>query len=262
MRWAVGLEYDGSSYHGWQIQSDFSIKTLQLSVEQALSKIANHPVGVICAGRTDRGVHATSQVIHFDTHQIRQPNIWLSGLNHFLPHDMRGLWIKEVSENFHARFSALSRSYRYIIYNHPVRPALWRNRVTWIPYFLREQKMAEAANFLLGEHDFSAFRGADCQAKTAIRRIDKISIQRCDDHIILQIEANAFLHHMVRNIVGVLLEIGVAKRLPEWAHEVLIGKNRRLAGVTAAPYGLYLEKVTYPPEFNLPKELPKFLCYP
>lgn len=245
MRWMLGIEYDGSAYHGWQQQSHSS-QTIQQQIERSLSAVADHPIQVICAGRTDRGVHALEQVIHFNSEIARKPEIWLSGFNHFLPADIRGLWIRPVSEAFHARYSATARRYRYIIYNHPIRPALLRNRVTWFAQPLQENLMREAAQFLLGEHDFSAFRAADCQAKTPMRRVDSISIQRRDEFIELEIQANAFLHHMVRNIIGVLKEIGTGKKDPEWARRVLMAKDRKLGGVTAPPQGLYLIKVFYP----------------
>lgn len=246
MRLAIGLEYDGTAYHGWQTQTNPPLNTIQEQVEQALSKIANHPVAVVCAGRTDRGVHALEQIIHADVSTVRELSTWLTGFNHFLPKDIRGIWIQQVPDEFHARFSASSRSYRYIIYNHPIRPVLWRNRVTFYPFPLNEKLMHSAAQYLLGEHDFSSFRGSDCQAKTTIRTVEFIQVEREGDYLTLKIRANAFLHHMVRNIVGALMEVGTEKKPVEWLQEVLQGKNRKLAGVTADACGLYLEKITYP----------------
>lgn len=259
MRWALGIEYDGSAYHGWQTQADSSLKTLQSVVEAALSKVANHPVQVICAGRTDRGVHALEQVIHFDSESDREARMWLSGFNHFLAPDIRGTWIKPVTAEFHARYSALARSYCYVIYNHAIRPALWRQKVTWFPQPLCENSMSKAAQFLLGEHDFSAFRAVGCQSKTPIRRVDSISIVRKDSYIFLHIQANAFLHHMVRNIVGVLKEIGSGKKSCLWAKEVLLGKDRSLGGITAPPHGLYLTRVFYPEKWNFPHQNSGFM---
>lgn len=259
MRWALGIEYDGSAYHGWQRQADPSLLTIQSLIEASLSKVANHAVQVSCAGRTDRGVHALEQVIHFDTHAVRDEGIWLSGINHFLPPAIRASWIVPVSEDFHARYEALSRSYCYIIYNHPIRPALWQHKVSWFPVALQDEKMSEAAQFLLGEHDFSSFRAADCQSKSPMRRVELISVSRRHPYILITIQANAFLHHMVRNIVGVLREVGLGKKPIAWVEEVLQAKNRSLAGITAPPHGLYLSRVIYPKKWNFPHQNSGFM---
>jgi tRNA pseudouridine38-40 synthase len=253
MRWALGLEYEGSNYHGWQSQEEPpALDTVQQRVEAALSTIANQKIGVVCAGRTDKGVHAIEQVIHFDTDASRRDSIWVSGANRFLPPDIRALWACPVSENFHARYTALARSYTYLIANQTVCPALLRSQITWFPQKLDENKMLEAAQFLIGEHDFNAFRGTDCQAKTSWRKVNHLVVERKGNIVRITIQANAFLHHMVRNIVGVLGEVGTHKRPPQWAKEVLLGRDRRLGGVTAPPNGLYLAHVLYPEEFKIP----------
>lgn len=245
-RIAAGIEYDGSAYHGWQSQDSPQLNTLQAQCEAALSRVAAHPITVTCAGRTDKGVHALEQVIHFDSHAARDMQAWVAGANHFLPADMRVLWAKPVDDTFHARYSAIARRYRYIIDNHPIRPALSRQRVSWYPTPLDANTMSAAAQCLVGEHDFSAFRGADCQAKTTLRRVDHIHLARHHDLIVMDIQANAFLHHMVRNIAGVLIAVGKGAREPGWVEEVLLSRQRRLGGVTATPDGLYLVGVIYP----------------
>lgn len=254
MRWALGLEYDGSAYYGWQNQQTLALPktTVQQRVELALSCVADQPITAVCAGRTDKGVHALGQIVHFDTEVEREERAWVMGVNRYLPADIRVLWAKPMADEFHARFSAIGRCYHYIIYNHPIASAVWRNRVSRFPDALDVDKMQQAADFLLGEHDFSAFRGADCQAKTAIRNVEQLTVRRVGDYISIVIKANAFLHHMVRNIVGVLLEVGVGKRAPDWAQAVLHGRDRKLAGITAPPSGLYLVSVTYPPPWELP----------
>lgn len=240
----LGIEYQGTKYHGWQKQD--GLITIQESVELALSKIANAPIEIVCAGRTDAGVHAVEQVVHFDTQSIRAMHAWVFGGNHNLPKDIRIQWAKPVDETFHARFSALCRTYRYLIFNHKVPSALLRDRVTFYPlHYLQENLMQEAAQYLIGEHDFSAFRGSSCQSHSPKRNVIEISIIRQEHLITIDITANAFLQHMVRNIVGVLLEIGAAKRPPVWTQEVLLSRDRSLAGITAHPEGLYLYKVDY-----------------
>ncbi len=250
MRLALGVEYDGSLYHGWQLQK--SASSVQQVVEAALSRVANHPVRVHCSGRTDTGVHALGQVIHFDTQAQRSERSWILGGNANLPQGVSILWVKEVSDEFHARFSAQARIYRYVIFNRWVRPAVLARRVSWIRETLDVERMIEAANCLLGEHDFSAFRSAACQAHQPVRTIHKLDLQRRGDTVVLDIEANGFLHHMVRNIAGSLIPVGKAEAAVDWVYEVLEGKDRTLAGPTAPPHGLYFVSARYPDEFGLP----------
>lgn len=254
VRIALALSYDGSRYHGWQHQEE--VNSVQQTVEHALSRVANHPVTLVCAGRTDSGVHATAQVVHFDTEAERTERSWIFGANSNLPGDISVLWAQSTLSDFHARFSAVSRTYRYIICNQPVRPGIFQKAVSWHYKPLVVERMQAATQYLLGEHDFSAYRGSACQAQHAVRTIHHLSVKQRGRMIIVEITANAFLLHMVRNIVGVLLEIGEGEKNPQWAHEVLISRDRRLAGITSAPYGLYLIEVEYPSHFNLPK-LPK-----
>lgn len=251
MRIALGIEYDGSDFAGWQLQ-DGDVRTVQGSVEQALSKVADHPLRVICAGRTDAGVHATAQVAHLDTHVERSMRSWVYGANANLPKGVSVQWARPVADEFHARFSAVRRHYRYVILNREVRPTFLAWRVTWEYRPLDEGRMREAANHLLGQHDFSAYRAVACQAKSPVRTLYELTVTRDRDMVILDLDANAFLHHMVRNIVGVLMDIGVGKQPPRWALEVLETRDRTLGGVTASPHGLYLTGVMYPDHFGLP----------
>lgn len=244
MRLALVLEYDGSDFHGWQTQS--GLRTVQTEVEQALSKIADHPLQVVAAGRTDAGVHATYQVIHFDTQAQRSLRDWVIGTNHYLPKDISIRTAQLVSEDFHARFSAIARSYEYKIDTHSSKPALQRGRVAWMPRPIDVSAMHAAAQQLVGTHDFSAFRASDCQAKSPIRTITQLDIKKRDGLIVLQISANAFLHHMVRNIVGTLLPIGFGFSRAESLQEILHSKQRAQAGITAPAAGLYLCAVKYP----------------
>ena len=230
MRIALGIEYDGSQFCGWQLQ-DHS-PSVQASVEHAIGQVADHPVRVNCAGRTDTGVHALNQVVHFDTEVER------TGCNANLPKGVTVLWAKEMAVDFHARFSARRRRYRYVIFNRQVRPTFLTHRVSWEFRPLDAERMQLAANHLLGEHDFNAYRAAGCQAKSLV---------------LIDIEANAFLHHMVRNIAGVLMAIGSGEQPVDWSRRVLESKNRALGGVTAPPYGLYLTHVDYEPDYQLPK---------
>ena len=243
-RVALVLEYNGSRYHGWQSQKS-GHPTVQQHLEAALSKVANSPVDVICAGRTDAGVHASHQVIHFDTMATRSFRSWVMGANANLPGDISVHWVGNVSDSFHARFSAQNRRYRYVIYNSPIRPALFNDTVTWNYRPLDEVRMATAAKSLVGEHDFSSYRAAGCQAKSPVRTVEFLNVQRFGDFVILDIQANAFLHHMVRNISGVLMAIGCGKYHESWAEEVLHAKDRAAGGVTAPPYGLYFVGVGY-----------------
>ncbi len=251
MRIALGLEYDGSGFRGWQLQGP-GVRTVQGCLEQALSRVAGEPVATVCAGRTDTGVHATAQVVHFDTGAERSSRSWILGSNSNLPADISVLWACPVAPAFHARFAALARRYRYIILNRPYRSALHHRRVAWHCQPLEVEAMAAAATYLLGEHDFSSFRAQGCQAKSPVRILYARRVQRQRDLVLIDAEANAFLHHMVRNIVGVLLAIGAGERPVDWTQEVLAARNRALGGVTAPAAGLYLVAVRYPEAFGLP----------
>ncbi len=250
MRIALGVEYDGSVFCGWQLQ-DHS-PSVQAVVERALSKVANGAVRVICAGRTDTGVHATEQVIHFDAGVERSMHSWVHGANANLPKEVTILWAMPVSDEFHARFSAVGRSYRYVICNRSVRPAFLAGRTTWEYRPLVVERMAAAGESLIGEHDFTSYRAQGCQAKNPVRSVRQLVVSRRDELVFIDIEANAFLHHMVRNIAGVLMAIGAGERPVEWAQQVLQQRNRSVGGVTSLPHGLYLRHVQYPPQFELP----------
>jgi len=254
--WALGLQYIGSLYHGWQMQS--AVPSIQLYVEKALSKVAATPIRVICAGRTDQGVHAWQQVIHFKTHVIRPMHAWVRGVNTYLPADISVQWAKIVDDDFHARFGALSRQYHYVINNVQQRSAVTHQRMTWWRPALDVGKMQEAAQYLLGNHDFSSFRGPHCQAKTPRRTISHIDIKRHQDTIIMCIEANAFLHHMVRNIMGMLLCVGEGQQAPAWAETVLMARQRVISTLMAPADGLYLTNVYYPAHYEIPMA-PDFL---
>lgn len=252
MKVAVGLEYCGSGFYGWQRQQQSP--TVQECVEQALSSIADHPVKVICAGRTDAGVHALQQVIHFETTAERELHAWVLGANTLLPDAVSILWAREMDNDFHARFSATGRTYRYVIMNRRARPGVLNGRVSWDCRTLDHVRMRDAAEALLGEHDFSSFRAIGCQAKSPVREVRRLDIVRHDEFIILEIEANAFLHHMVRNIAGVLIAIGANKQNVQWCRQVLQARDRSVAGVTASPDGLYLIAVEYPQKYQLPQQ--------
>ena len=249
MRIALGVEYNGSGFHGWQMQQQ-GIRSVQHEVERAIAQVADHPVRVHCAGRTDTGVHAREQVIHFDTRAQRPLRAWTQGVNVNLPDDVSVLWAAQVPAEFHARFSAERRRYRYRILNRPLRSALQHGRVTWIHQPLDAEVMHAAAQALAGTHDFSSYRALGCQAKSPVRTLHHISVQRCGEILELDIEANAFLHHMVRNIAGVLIAIGKGDADSRWAKEVLELRDRSLGGVTAPPGGLYFEKVYYPERYG------------
>jgi len=257
-RLALVVEYLGSHYHGWQVQPN--VDSVQARVQDALSRIANHPVEVVCAGRTDRGVHATMQVVHFDTLAQRNDQAWQRGVLSLLPHDigLHGVW--RMPGDFHARFSAVRRSYRYVLYNAPHRPGLLHGRVSWHHLPLDVARMQQAASFLLGLHDFSSFRGKECQAHSPLRTLYALDIQREGDFIYFDLCANAFLMHMVRNIVGTLMQVGTGQCEPEWVAAVLAARRRESAGVTAPPDGLYLTHVSYPEMFglSLSPRLPRF----
>lgn len=253
MRMALGVEYDGSSYAGWQRQHHAI--TIQAMVEQALSKVANHPVMTICAGRTDAGVHARGQVLHFDSNSSRSERAWVCGTNNDLPPDIIIRWALPVPDHFHARYSAIMRTYQYIILNQGIRSALYRQHATCIFRPLDVAAMAEAGQWLIGEHDFAAFRASSCQSKSSHRNLVQLKVTGSIPWIALEITANAFLHHMVRNIVGVLIAIGAGQQPVTWTRELLEGKDRRRAGITAPATGLYLQAVAYPLEYGLPVPL-------
>ena len=250
-RYAIGIEYDGSQFSGYQMQSH-GTRTVQECLQQALSKVANHPVSVTCAGRTDTGVHATDQVVHFDTTADREDKAWVLGVNTLLPDDVAVRWVKQVDDEFSARFKATMRSYRYVIRNTATRPAILNKRVTWIYDDLDIHAMHQGAQALIGAHDFSSFRSSKCQANHANRVMKSIDVSRDKDHIYIDVRANAFLHHMVRNIVGSLLLLGRGEKPVEWMAELLAIKDRNQAGMTASASGLYLVAVEYPPEYELP----------
>ncbi|HHJ17846.1 MAG TPA: tRNA pseudouridine(38-40) synthase TruA [Gammaproteobacteria bacterium] len=249
MRIACGVEYDGSGFHGWQRQPH--ARSVQEDIETALSKVADHPLQVVCAGRTDAGVHATWQIIHFDTRSERSERSWMLGANANLPADVRLLWARAVDDDFHARFSAQARSYRYVIFNREVRSARLRHQVTWQHQSLDSERMQEGARHLLGEHDFSSFRALACQAHSPVRTIRRLALARHGDYLYLDVEANAFLHHMVRNIAGVLMAVGRGEQAPDWVREILERRDRRQGGVTAPATGLYLVGVQYPAQYGI-----------
>lgn len=252
---ALVIEYDGAGFHGWQDQKS-SIRTIGGTLQAAVSGVANHPVDLVCAGRTDAGVHACYQVVNFEARVTRSLRSWVLGINSALPSDIRVHWAGTVPEGFSARFTARSRRYRYLMLSRETPPALLRQRVAWTHHFLDPETMDSAARFLLGEQDFSAFRAAGCQANTPWRELTAISVTRSGPFQVLDITANAFLHHMVRNIAGTLMAVGRGERSPEWLAEVLASRDRRRAGITAPPEGLYLVDIDYPPEISLPRPLP------
>ena len=250
MRIALGIEYDGTDFLGWQRLSEGA--TIQAAVEAALSFVADAPVAVTCAGRTDAGVHARCQVVHFDTAAQRSERGWRLGVNSRLPHSVAVLWAQPVADDFHARYGAVGRRYRYTILNRPVRAALDARYVTWERVPLDAAAMHAAAQALVGEHDFSAFRAIACQAHSARRDLREIAVARSGDHVTIEVEANAFLHHMVRNIVGSLLPVGRGEQAPQWVGELLRGADRSVAGPTAPPNGLCFVGPRYPARFGLP----------
>jgi len=250
MRIAAVVEYDGSEFSGWQWQDD--VPSVQRAVEQALTRIADEPVRVTVAGRTDAGVHALVQVIHFDTRAVRSAYAWVRGTNSNLPDSVAFLWAGEVDAEFNARFSATGREYHYVILNRPVRPAILSRHVTHEYRPLDVERMRSAAAHLVGTHDFSSFRAMQCQAKSPVRELRALEIRREGERVIIHARANAFLHHMVRNLAGVLMTIGAGEREPAWAREVLEARDRTMAGITAPPDGLYLTGVEYPERFGIP----------
>ncbi len=252
-RIALGVEYNGSAYYGFQLQHN-GLPTVQGELERALTEVAGgEPVRLVCAGRTDAGVHACEQILHFETSVVRKPAAWLFGSNRYLPKDISVVWVRQVPESFHARFSAKRRRYRYVIYPDPIRPALLGDAVTWTHRQLDVENMNLAAQLLLGTHDFSSFRDSDCQAKSPVKTLDGIRLTQYGRFIVLDIRASAFLHHMVRNIAGTLMKIGAGDKPVEWMQQVLQARQRSVAGATAPAYGLYLVQVEYPDEFDLPQ---------
>lgn len=241
---ALLLEYQGQQFYGWQSQT--GLRTVQGELEIALSRIANETIEVICAGRTDRGVHALGQVVHFDTQASRPLYGWLSGSNRYLPKDIVIRSLRVVPESFHARFSAVRRSYRYVILNQSVRSALQEGLMTCYHKPLDAELMHQAAQHLVGTHDFSALRAKECQAKSPIRTLYDIRVWRHHQQVSIEVTANAFLHHMVRNMVGSLLKVGTGHKPTSWIAEVLHSRDRAKAGVTAPPDGLYLKQIFYP----------------
>jgi tRNA pseudouridine38-40 synthase len=250
IKYALGIEYSGTGFSGWQRQKHS--KTIQEQVENALGYVANHPVNLVCAGRTDTGVHAVEQVAHFETDVIRDDRAWVLGANCKLDRGIRLKWVVAVDGDFHARFSAIARSYRYIILNTQVTSALFYDKVSWERHPLDQDKMLQAAQSLIGEHDFSAFRASGCQSNSPCRNVHDISVKRQGDVILIDIKANAFLYHMVRNIAGSLIEVGKQQRPDQWFTEVFEGKDRSKAANTAPAAGLYFVRAHYPEQFNLP----------
>jgi tRNA pseudouridine38-40 synthase len=253
MRIALGIEYDGTDFLGWQRLSHG--QSVQAAVESALSFVAAHPVEVICAGRTDSGVHARCQVVHFDSDAVRGERGWTLGANSRLPPSIAVLWAREVGAEFHARYGARARRYRYTILNRPVRAALGARFQAWERTPLNVEAMRIAAQALIGEHDFTAFRTVACQARSPSRNVHEVSIARDGDEVAIEIQANAFLHHMVRNIVGSLLPIGRGEQRAEWLGELLAGRDRAQSGPTAPAAGLTFIGPRYPAEWNLPSEV-------
>lgn len=250
VRIAIGVVYRGVDLEGWQSQP--SGNTVQDHLERALSEISGEPIRLTGAGRTDAGVHATAQVAHFDTAAVRPESAWVRGVNSLLPSTIAVEWALPVAEEFHARYSAISRSYRYVLYNHPVRPALLAGLVGWFHLPLDLDPMRRAAESVLGECDFSSFRSAECQAKSPVRIIERAEIRARGPYVLFDFTANAFLHHMVRNIVGCLVYIGKGEHPPQWLAELIAARDRRLAAPTFAAAGLYLSRVCYEPRWGLP----------
>ena len=250
MRIALGLEYCGTAFRGWQSQAGGG--TVQDALEAALSAIAGSPTAAVCAGRTDAGVHASLQVVHFDTTALRPLTAWVRGVNSHLPDGVAVLWAQPVEDEFHARFSARGRCYRYFLLNRPQRPGLWRGRAGWHHLPLDLEAMRQAAAVLPGEHDFSAFRAAECQAKSPVKTLREAQVNRSGDCIVFEFRANAFLQHMVRNLVGALVYVGKGAHPPEWIAELIAARDRSLAAPTFSPHGLYLSGIEYEARWQLP----------
>ena len=250
-RFAIGIEFCGTAFRGWQTQQP-GVCTVQETLEQALSKVANHPVIVHAAGRTDAGVHASNMIAHFDTTASRPLRGWLMGTNTILPKEVAVQWIQPMGEDFHARFKACARRYRYVVYNAAVRPALLAGQVTHVYHTLDVDKMRQAVDKLVGIHNFNSFRAAACQSNQPVRNIRHARLFQHGAFLVLDIQADGFLHHMVRNIMGVLMEIGKGEQPVEWVDHLLAVQDRKEAGVTAPPDGLYFIQAYYPPQFQLP----------
>lgn len=257
MRIALGVEYDGSAFHGWQIQPCGG--TVQDALQESLQRIAGVETHVVCAGRTDAGVHAMGQVVHFDTAVARPLTAWVRGVNSFLPPAVAVRWAQAVPDDFHARFSARGRRYRYVLLNRAQRVGVWHGRVGWYHHPLDAGAMREAASSMLGEHDFSAFRAAGCQARSPVRTLRRLDVRRSGEALVFDLEADAFLHHMVRNLVGSLVYVGQGKHPPQWMGELLQARDRREAAPTFAAAGLYLAGVEYAPHWGLPEPAETFL---
>lgn len=250
MRYALGVEYAGTAYAGWQAQHH--ARGVQAEVERALSRIADAQVSVVCAGRTDAGVHAFGQVVHVDVPNPRPEQAWTLGTNTHLPDDVAVRWARAVDDDFHARYSATARRYRYVVHNTRARSAVWADRAAWWHYPLDAESMHAASQTLVGEHDFSSFRAAECQSRTPWRRIDAIRVWREAAFVVLEVQANAFVHHMVRNIAGTLLMVGQGRFAPDDVARILAARDRRVAGVTAPASGLYFMQAIYPQAYALP----------
>jgi tRNA pseudouridine38-40 synthase len=253
-RYAACVEYCGLRYAGWQRQKH--APSVQQAVERAIGRVADHPVTVVAAGRTDTGVHGIGQVLHFDTPNRREAISWLRGVNTWLPDDISLIWTRPVSADFHARFAARQRRYRYIVFNREVSPSYLHGRVTWFRWPLKVDLMRQAAKSLLGTHDFSAYRAAGCQSKNPVKEMRQLEIGQSGQWIWFDVAADGFLHHMVRNLVGVLCAIGQGDAPVSWAREVLESRDRRRGGVTFPPAGLYFAAVDYDPDFALPPPPP------
>ena len=256
-RYALGVSYDGSRYQGWQSQT--SGKTVQDKLEHALAQFVARPrINTLCAGRTDAGVHGLMQVVHFDSPVQREENSWIRGTNRYLPDDIGVQWARQVPMTFHARASAISRRYAYVVLESPVRPSVDAGKVGWVFRPLEQESMQRAAECLLGEHDFTSFRAAQCQAHSPIKYMKRVDVTRRGSYWRFEFEASAFLHHMIRNIMGCLIAIGAGQRPPQWMAEVIAARSRDAAAPTFSPDGLYFLGPTYDPEFGLPDRTPAF----
>lgn len=261
-RWVAVVAYNGACFHGWQKQKHQpEVESVQSALESAISRVANETVSVVCAGRTDAGVHGSGQVIHFETHARRAEYSWWMGINANLPKGVSVEWVGPAEQPFHARFSAIARRYFYVIDNSRVRPALQEGQLSWWRHALDANRMHQAAQHFVGEHDFTSLRAQDCQAKSAVRNIHHVRVSRHGDFVIADIKANAFLYHMVRNLMGVLIPIGQGEADVEWAQTVLEAKDRKQAGITAPSQGLYFARAYYPDHFVVSSQVhyPKFL---